>query len=114
MMVDKTVSKSKKSPKVKTSAKNLKKEAVSEVIIEKNTPDNSETDVSVFTKTRSPKVVIQTEDLENKKLYKNQNICSCRLLKFVCLIIMSIIVLMTFFLSLKTYTVVNELSALLN
>ena len=63
--------------------------------------------VSVITKTTTPKVVIQSEDITN-----NDNILEDKhlLLKLICFVIMCIILLMTFFLSLKTYNTVNELS----
>jgi len=114
MIVRKTVSKSGKAEKVKISTRGSKKETVSDVVVEKEVSENPETGVSVFTKTINPKVVIQSGNLENTKTCQNQNVCSCRFLKFVCLMIMSIIVLMTFFLALKTYNIVNELAALLN
>lgn len=114
MITRKAVSKPKKTSNVEVSTKNSRKETVSDVVVEKKTSENSETGVSVFTKTTNPKIVVQSENLENSKVCQNQNICSCRFLKFVCLMIMSIIVLMTFFLALRTYNIVNELSALLN
>lgn len=114
MITRKAVSKSKKISDVKIASKNSKRETVSDVVVEKKTSENPETGVSVFTKTTNPKIVIQSENLEDTRVCQNQNICSCRFLKFVCLMIMCIIVLMTFFLTLRTYNIVNELSALLN
>jgi len=64
--------------------------------------------VSVFTKTTTPKVVIQSENIDNSLF--SENISKHQILKICCLIIMSIILLMTFFLTLKTYNAVNELS----
>ena len=114
MIARETVSKSKKSSKVKASTRSSKKETVSDVVVEKETSENPETGVSVFTKTTNPKIIVQSENLENTKVCQNQNICSCRFWKFVWLMIMSIIILMTFFLTLRTYNIINELSALLN
>ena len=90
------------------SRRNSKKESVSEVVVEKKISDNSDANVSVFTKTTSPKVVVQAEKMENFEF--NQNIYRHKILLSACLIIMGIIILMTFFLALKTYNNVNELS----
>ena len=93
---------------ISKTTKNLKKNSVSEVIEKKN-PNNLEGNVSIFTKTTNPKVIIQSENVNNH----SQSICRHRLLKSIYLIILGIIVLMTFFLSLKTYNIVNELYLLL-
>ena len=90
------------------SGKDSKKESVFEVAVEKKLSDNSDANVSVFTKTTSPKVVVQAEKLGNFGF--NQNIYRHKILLFACLIIMGIVILMTFFLALKTYSNVNELS----
>ena len=66
--------------------------------------------VSVITKTTTPKVVVQSENVSNSEnVFSNTN-DKHFLLKLICFIIMCIILLMTFFLSLKTYNMVNELS----
>ena len=85
-----------------------KKETVSEGVTEKKISNDSNVGVSVFTKTTTPKVVIQSEKMDNAGIY--QNVCKHRIIKSACLIIMGIIILMTFFLALKTYNSVNELS----
>ena len=90
------------------SKRSSKKETVSEVVTEKKISNDSNVGVSVFTKTTTPKVVIQSEKMDNAGIY--QNICKHRIMKSACLIIMGIIILMTFFLALKTYNSVNELS----
>lgn len=90
------------------SRRNSKKESVSEVVVEKKISDNSDANVSVFTKTTSPKVVVQAEKMENFEF--NQNIYRHKILLSACLVTMGIIILMTFFLALKTYNNVNELS----
>lgn len=77
---------------------------------EKKIEDSSETNVSVFTKTTNPKVIIKSEKLENNSTSPQRNSNTITLLKFLCFSIMCIIILMTFFLSLKTYNMVNELS----
>ena len=105
MITTKTTWKTKKS---QVSRKGSKKESVSEVVVEKKVSDNSDANVSVFTKTTSPKVVVQAEKMESFEF--NQNIYRHKILLYACLIIMGIIILMTFFLALKTYNNVNELS----
>ena len=97
-----------KTKKSQVSRKDSKKESVSEVVIEKRMSSDSDIDVSVFTKTTTPKVVVQSEKMDCTSIY--QNICEHRILKSACLIIMGVVILMTFFLSLKTYNTVNELS----
>ena len=94
------------------SRRNSRKDSVSEVVIEKKISDDSEAGVSVFTKTTTPKVVIQSEEMRDPEVY--QNVKRHNALKSICLIVMSIIILMTFFLCLKTYNDVNELYQLLN
>lgn len=93
---------------------NSKKENVSQVVIEKNETDNLGTGVSVFTKTTNPKVVVQSEKVNDSVCLNNQNICKHRFLKSVCMVILAIILLMMFFLTLKTYHTVNELYLLIS
>ena len=76
--------------------------------MERKISDNSETGVSVFTKSTSPKLIIQSEKIDSPDI--DQNISRHSILKSVCLIIMGVIILMTFFLSLRTYNNVIELS----
>lgn len=108
MIVTKTTWKTKKN---QVSRKDSKKESVSEVTIERKTSNNSDSDVSVFTRTTTPKVVIQSEKIDTPQI---QNIHKHRIIKSICLIVIGIIILMTFFLSLKTYNNVNELYQLLS
>lgn len=83
-------------------ASSKKDDKVLQVNTEKETSN-----VSVITKTTTPKVVIQSENVNNNnKVLEDKHL----LLKLVCFVIMCIILLMTFFLSLKTYNAVNELS----
>jgi Fe2+ transport system protein B len=84
---------------------NKKGEKVLQVSAEKD-PSN----VSVITKTTAPKVIIQSENITNNEDIVNQISDKHLLLKFICFVIMCIILLMTFFLSLKTYNAVNDLS----
>ena len=71
---------------------------------------NETSNVSVITKTTTPKVVIQSEKVSNNENVLNEINDKHLLLKLICFVIMCIILLMTFFLSLKTYNAVNELS----
>ena len=72
--------------------------------------EKESSNVSVITKTTSPKVVIQSENVSNTSHLLNEINDKHLLLKLICFVIMCIILLMTFFLSLKTYHAVNELS----
>lgn len=82
---------------------NKKDEKVLQVNVDKE-PSN----VSVITKTTAPKVIIQSENMNEQSL--NENNDKHLFLKLICFVIMCIILLMTFFLSLKTYNSINELS----
>lgn len=108
MTTTKTAWKTKKATKNEISKKNSKKDSVSEVVVEKRISDDSETGVSVFTKTTTPKVVVQSEKMQTLEI--DQNICKHGIIKSACMIVIGIIILMTFFLALKTYNTVNELS----
>ena len=112
-MAIKAASKAQKNPRIKTPNKSSLKGTVSEVDVEREVSNNSETGVSVFTKTTSPKVILHSEKLNIAKT-NQKNLRMCRLLKSVCLIVLGIVILMTFFLSLKTYHAVNELYQLFN
>ena len=72
--------------------------------------EKESSNVSVITKTTTPKVVIQSENINNNSRLLNEINDKHLLLKLICFVIMCIILLMTFFLSLKTYHAVNELS----
>ena len=91
------------------SKKKQKEMIASEIVEEKKINNSSESNISVLTKTTNPKVVINSEDFkncdENLTIQKKH-----KLLKTVCFMIICIIILMTFFISLKTYNMVNELS----
>ena len=84
---------------------NKKGEKVLQVSAEKDSSN-----ISVITKTTTPKVIIQSESITNNEDIVNQISNKHLLLKFICFVIMCIILLMTFFLSLKTYNAVNDLS----
>ena len=91
------------------SKKKQKEMIASEIVEEKKINNSPESNISVLTKTTNPKVVINSEDFkncdENLTIQKKH-----KLLKTVCFMIICIIILMTFFISLKTYNMVNELS----
>ena len=73
--------------------------------------NSSDSSVSVFTRTTNPKVIIKSENIENSWKFIWKGILDKhRLLRFIWMIIMCLIILITFFLSLKTYNTVNELS----
>lgn len=79
--------------------------------IERENIGSPDTSVSVFTRTTNPKVIIKSENIKNGWDYECNGICNKhRLLKLICMMIMCVIILMTFFLVLKTYNNVNELS----
>jgi hypothetical protein len=111
MVIAKTASKSQKNSRTKASKKDSLNGVVSDVAVEKRVSNDSDANVSVFTKTTNPNVVINSEDVA---AYRKQRFHKHRILKSVCLIVMGIIILMTFFLSLKTYNAVNELYQLFN
>ena len=113
MVTAKTVYKLQKNHRDKDQGKNSLNGTVSEVEVEKKVSRNTDTtDVSVFTKTTNPKVVIQSDKLNIARI--NQNINMYGILKSICLIVLGIVILITFFLSLKTYNTVNELYQLFN
>ena len=105
MVTKKTTWSNKNSPKSRVS----KKETVSEVITEKKLSNDSTPSVTVFTKTTTPKVVVQSEDTNCYTPYVHHS-QTYRIFKSVCLIVLWIIILMTFFLNLKIYQIINESS----
>ena len=113
MVITKVAWKNKKTLKTKVATWNSKKDNISEVVVEKTKADHLENGVSVFTKTTNPKVVVQSENVDSSVLFGNQNIFGHRFLRSICLIILAVILLMIFFLTLKTYNTVNELYFLL-
>lgn len=101
----------KRQKKTSTTKKTSQKIWTSAVVTEKKHADNSEANVSVFTKTTNPKIIIKSENLKNNDnvfLWQKQN--KYNMLIFFCFIIMCIIILATFFLSLQTYNTVNKLA----
>ena len=60
-------------------------------ISEKKIETSNENNVSVFTKTTNPKVIIQSDNLGEKLNLFTQNMDKHKILKLCCLIIMSII-----------------------
>ena len=92
--------------KSKSNTKKTSNKTNDEILQLKTEKDSS--NVSVITRTTSPKVVVQSERMNETSL--NEINDKHILLKLVCFVIMCVILLMTFFLSLKTYNAVNELS----
>ena len=94
-----------------TSKKSSKKLLDSNVIVSEKGVKSTENDVSVFMKTTSPKVIVKSENLKNEWDISLQK-CNCKhkTLMFLCSLILCIILLIMFFLTLKTYNTVNELS----
>lgn len=72
--------------------------------------EKDSSNVSVITKTTTPKVIIQSENVRDNEKVLSKSYDKHLILKLVCFVIMCVILLMTFFLSLKTYNAVNELS----
>lgn len=99
-----------KKTKSESSSTKRKSNKVFNNVTEKKISDSSETSVSVFTKTTNPKVIIQSENVDGNTNSISQNKSKRKIIKFICFMVMCIIILITFFLSLKTYNTVNELS----
>ena len=76
----------------------------SDTFLDKNVTGSS---VSVFRKTTSPKVIIESDEI-NSCTCKSRN--THKVLGVLCFMVICLIILMTFFLSLKTYNMVNEMS----
>lgn len=91
------------------SKKKQKEVIASDIVEEKKINNSAEPNISVLTKTTNPKVIINSEDFKNN-CENLQNRKRHKLLKTVCFMIICIIILMTFFISLRTYNMVNELS----
>ena len=76
------------------------------ISIKKNTSDSSGNNVSVITKTTKPQIIIQSEKIGDKtNIYPNKH----KLIKFCCMIILCIIILLTFFLTLKVYNMLSDI-----
>ena len=100
-----------KAEKSTSQTKRQKNSKVWTTIVTKKSSKDEEATVSVFTKTNTPKVILKSEKL-NKEC---DSICwtslnKHTLIKFVCILIMCLIILITFFISLRTYNIVNELA----
>ena len=100
--------------KKKLGIKNKQNKSNIETFIKKSTPNFPEKEVSVITKTTKPQVMIQSEkiDRSQENLIQNWTILTNdknHLIKFCCIIITWIIILLTFFLSLKTYNMIKDL-----
>jgi hypothetical protein len=97
-----------KSAKKTSSSSVTKEKQFSGLTIQKKVNSDG-SDFSVITKTTKPKVIVQSECVDNYNT-SDLSLCNHKMVKFVCLIVMCIIILITFFLSLKTYNIVTELS----
>lgn len=95
-------------------SKSKQKKSDIKVPIKKDSADFFEKEVSVITKTTKPQVVIQSEKIDELQKncmhdwtiwFRNKH----QLIKFCCIIVVCIIILLTFFLSLKTYNMVKDL-----
>lgn len=110
MKVDKNWTQ-KKLQKSSVSKKKQKEVITSDIIEEKKIGSSSESNISVLTKTTNPKIIVNSEDFKDSyNELPHHNRKKHKLLKSICFMIICIIILMTFFLSLKTYNIVNELS----
>lgn len=116
MKTDKKVnSTAKKQWKTSVTKKLPKKTWEVKTVAEKKVTESSDTNVSVFTRTTNPKVIIKSESVKDDwKDFSCKNWNKHKLIKFVCFVVICLIVLMTFFLSLKTYNTVNDLSNSVN
>ena len=111
MRAEKSTWKTKNSQSTLGSEKFPKKFGDSDVVITEKNDKTPESDVSIFTKTTRPNVILESESLKGCwSTLLQKHCCGYRMLKFLCFIILCIIVLMTFFLALKTYNLVNELA----
>ncbi len=77
-------------------------------VIENVKKEPTESNVSVFTRSTNPKVVVWAEKVNNEKSCYNRQ-CSWRIMKFVFMVVMSILLIITFFISLRTYHIVENL-----
>ena len=101
-MVEKSTNKKTINTKTNTRKTNTK------ISIKKNTSNSLENNVSVITKTTKPQVIIQSEKIEknvDKYIWTNKH----KLIKFCCMIILCIIILITFFLTLKVYNMLSDI-----
>ena len=72
--------------------------------------NQNEADVSVFTKSTNPKVVVWSEKFNNENVkFHCDGWCSWKIVKFVFMIVMSSLLIITFFVSIKTYHIVENL-----
>ena len=111
MATRKTVWKAQKTKKSEVSKKASKETDFKTVSPSKISNDSN---VSVFTKTSNPKVIIQTDNINENVKQKNEDISQINIIKNLCAIIICLIILITFFLSFKTYIMMNNLLQLLS
>ena len=77
-------------------------------VVENIKKGQSESSVSVFTRSVNPKVVVWAEKVNNENLCCNRQ-CSWKIIKFVFMVVMSILLIITFFVSLRTYHIIENL-----
>ena len=94
-----------KSRSKKVITKKLWNESDSVENLKKN---HAESSVSVFTRSTNPKVVVWAEKVD-KVISCNNRWHSWRIMKFVFMIVMGILLVITFFVSLRTYHLVENM-----
>lgn len=98
-------------PKIKVEQKAVEKKEVKNSEKKYRLDNKFENGVSVITKTTKPKVVIQSEKIAEPKNCNYSDFCKkYSIVEYLYLIIMWIIVLITLFISIKTYNTVNNLA----
>lgn len=90
---------------------NVSKKRKSESKISEKDSTSNITSVSVITKSTKPNVVIQAEKFESKN---SINTDEKMIFTQICMFVVGIIILLTFFLSLKTYKIVNQNNDIIN
>lgn len=91
------------------SSKARNESSFSELSIQKKVNNTNEANFSVITKTTKPKVVIQSENIKDNYM-SHYNVSNHKIIKQAFFVVMCIIILITFFLSLKTCNMVADLS----
>ena len=88
----------------------VEKNWIHNITVQGGTENINENNSSVIIKSTRPKVVVQSEDIKDNCIHHETKI-----IKSMLLVVMCLIILITFFLSLRTYNMVNKLSlSLLN
>lgn len=101
-----------KSESSKTSFKKTRK-SVNVKSVNDSSRTNEDVNVSVITKSTKPKVIVNSEEIKDNEyinLKRNEQSKVIWMRKFLCSIIMWIIILITFFVSLKIYSITKEIN----